>query len=327
MSKTGHASPAPKLLQRVRLELRARHYSPRTEQAYVLWTRRFVRFHGMRHPDELGRDEIHAFLTHLAVERNVSPSTQNQALSALIFLFDKVLDRRLGDLGSFARARKSQRLPVVLSREEVRDVLLHMTGDTGLMAQLMYGSGLRLSECLSLRVQHVDFGGRTILVREGKGSKDRSTMLPTTLVEPLRAHLATVRALHRRDIADGFGRVALPDALARKYPSAPLEWRWQWVFPQRRRWRNRKTAAQGRHHCDPSIVQRAVRSAVKSAGLTKHATCHTFRHCFATHLLEDGVDIRTVQKLLGHTDLKTTMIYTHGLQHGAASVRSPLDRG
>lgn len=327
MPEAAHPSPTPRLLHRVRLELRTRHYSPRTEQAYVLWTRRFVRFHGMRHPDSMGEQEIRGFLTYLAVERKVSSSTQNQALSALLFLFDKVLDRRLRDLGSFVRARTSRRLPVVLTRSEVRDVLSHMTGDTGLMAHLMYGSGLRLSECLSLRVQHIDFDGRTILVREGKGSKDRSTMLPVALVEPLRAHLARVRAVHRRDSADGFGHVTLPDALARKYPAAPLEWKWQWVFPQRGRWRNRSTGEQGRHHCDPSIVQRAVRSAVQSAGLTKHATCHTFRHCFATHLLEDGVDIRTVQKLLGHTDLKTTMIYTHVLQHGAASVRSPLDRG
>lgn len=326
MPKSGHPSSRPKLIERLRIELRARHYSPRTEQAYVLWTRRFVRFHGLRHPTEMGEEEVNQFLTHLAVERQVSPSTQSQALSAIIFLYRNVLGRRLGDLGPLVRARKQRRLPVVLSREEVRAVLGQLTGDTWLMASLMYGSGLRLSECLALRVQYLDLERRTILVRDGKGSKDRSTMLPAGLVAPLEAHLDTVRDLHRRDLAQGFGRVALPDALARKYPVAPSEWAWQWVFPQRRRWRNPKTGEQGRHHCDPSVPQRALRAAVLRAGLTKRATCHTLRHCFATHLLEDGVDVRTLQELLGHADLKTTMLYTHVLSRGPGGVRSPLDR-
>jgi integron integrase len=326
MPEAASAASGPTLITRLRNELRARHYSPRTEQAYVLWTRRFVRFHGMRHPGDMGEDEVNRFLTHLAVEQHVSPSTQNQALSALLFLYAKVLGRGLDHFGSVVRARKAERLPIVLSREEVRALLDRLSGDTWLMASLMYGSGLRLRECLRLRVQHVDLERRVVLVREGKGGRDRSTMLPGGLVEPLRRHLSWVRTVHRRDLADGFGRVALPDALGRKYPNAPREWGWQWVFPQRKRWRDRATGAQGRHHCDPSVPQRAVRTAVQRAGLAKHATCHTFRHCFATDLLEDGVDIRTVQELLGHTDLKTTMIYTHVLDRGPASVRSPLDR-
>ncbi len=320
MSEAEGSPDAPKLLHRLRSELRARHYSPRTEQAYLLWTRRFVRFHGMRHPSSMGEHEVNRFLTHLAVERHVSPSTQTQALSAIIFLYRNVLGRQLGDLGSLVRARKQRRLPVVLSREEVRTVLGHLTGDTWLMASLMYGSGLRMSECLTLRVQHLDLERRTILVRDGKGSKDRSTMLPGGLVRPLASHLEAVREIHRRDLAQGFGRVALPDALERKYPAAPAEWGWQWVFPQRGRWKNPETGEQGRHHCDPSVLQRALRAAVLKTGLTKHATCHTLRHSFATHLLEDGVDVRTLQELLGHADLKTTMLYTHVLTH------APFDR-
>lgn len=326
MPEATHAAPGPKLLQRLRAELRARRYSHRTEQAYVLWTRRFVRFHRMRHPAQMGEEDVNRFLTHLAVEQKISASTQNQALSALLFLYDKVLDRRLGDLGSLVRARRPRRLPVVLSRDEVRAVLGHLTGDKALMAHLMYGSGLRLGECLRLRVQHVDLDRRTILVRDGKGARDRATMLPAALVDPLRSHLEGVRRVHRRDLADGFGRVPLPGALARKYPTAAVEWRWQWVFPQRKRWRDAATGAQGRHHCDPSIPQRAVRDAAGNAGLVRRVTCHTLRHCFATHLLEDGVDIRTIQELLGHADLKTTMIYTHVLNRGPAGVRSPLDR-
>jgi integron integrase len=274
----------------------------------------------------MGEEEVNRFLTHLAVERGVSPSTQSQALSAIIFLYRNVLGRRLGDLGSLVRAKKHTRLPVVLSREEVRAVLGHLTGATWLMASLMYGSGLRLSECVSLRVQHLDLERKTIFVRDGKGSKDRCTMLATGLVEPLEEHLETVRELHRRDLTQGFGQVTLPGALAHKYPAAPAEWPWQWVFPQRRRWTNPKTGEQGRHHSDPSVPQRALRSAVVKAGITKHATCHTLRHSFATHLLEDGVDVRTLQELLGHADLKTTMLYTHVMTRGPAGVRSPLDR-
>ena len=317
---------APKLLEQLRTALRSRHYSVRTEKAYVLWTRRFVRFHGVRHPDEMGAVEVGVFLSHLAEERGVSASTQNQALSALLFLYRHVLGRPLGDLDGVVRARMPGRIPVVMTRLEVRDVIGQMNGDTQLMARLMYGSGLRLMECLRLRVQSLDFGRHTIHVREGKGAKDRATMLPGSLDEALKRHLAGVKETHRRDLAEGHGRVELPEALARKYPQAVTEWGWQWVFPQRSRWRDPRTGQQGRHHCDPSILQRAVKEAVRRAGLTKHATCHTLRHSFATHLLEDGVDVRTVQELLGHRDLKTTMIYTHVLMGGPAGVRSPLDR-
>lgn len=319
-------SPAPKLLERLRATLRSRHYSVRTEKAYVLWTRRFVRFHGLRHPNELGAEEVGAFLSHLALDEGVSASTQNQALSALLFLYRHVLGRSLGDLDGVARARMPERIPVVMTRQEVRDVIQHMDGDTQLMARLMYGSGLRLMECLRLRVQSVDFGRHTIHVRDGKGAKDRATMLPQSLDEALKHHLAAVKETHREDLAEGHGRVGLPEALARKYPQAVTEWGWQWVFPQRSRWRDLRTGRQGRHHCDPSILQRAVKEAVRRAGLAKHATCHTFRHSFATHLLEEGVDVRTVQQLLGHRDLKTTMLYTHVLMNGPAGVRSPLDR-
>lgn len=324
----GEPSPerGPRLLDRLRAELRSRHYSPRTEKAYVLWTRRFIRFHKMRHPGEMGEEEVNSFLTHLAVEQRVSASTQNQALSALLFLYRYVIGRDLGDLGPLVRARRSERLPVVMTRQEVRDVLGHMEGDTWLMASIMYGSGLRLLECMGLRVQNLDLGGRTVHVRDGKGSKDRATMLPAALVNPLRLHLDTVRELHKRDLSEGFGRVELPGALARKYPAAATEWAWQWVFPQRRRWTNPATREQGRHHCDPSVLQRAVQDAVRKAGLTKHATCHTFRHSFATHLMEDGLDVRTVQELMGHQDLRTTMVYTHVLCGGPGGVRSPLDR-
>ena len=322
---TPHTS-GPRLLESLRTELRSRHYSERTERAYVSWVRRFVRFHGMRHPSEMGEEDVNRFLTHLAVERNVSASTQGQALSALLFLYRRVLSRELGDLGTLVRARQATRLPVVLAPQEVEAVLARLDGDTWLMASLMYGSGLRLSECIRLRVQHLALERRAILVRDGKGAKDRETMLSKALVKPLQSHLRRVKEIHEKDLADGFGCVQLPEALARKYPAAATEWAWQWVFPQRGRWRDRQTGRQGRHHVDPTVPQRAVRQAVRAAGTTKPASCHTFRHSFATHLLESGVSIRTVQELLGHSDLKTTMIYTHVLQQGPAGVQSPLDR-
>jgi integron integrase len=274
----------------------------------------------------MAEEEVNQFVTHLATERGVSASTQGQALSALLFLYRRVLGRDLGELGPLVRARRPERLPIVLSVDEVEAVLARLQGDTWLMASLMYGSGLRLSECIRLRVQHVDFERRAVFVRDGKGAKDRETMLSGALVGPLQRHLERVKQVHDQDLADGFGRVQLPEALARKYPAASTEWAWQWVFPQRRRWRDRKTSRQGRHHIDPSVPQRAVKDAVRKAGITKAASCHTFRHSFATHLLESGVSIRTVQELLGHSDLKTTMIYTHVLQHGPAGVQSPLDR-
>ncbi len=319
------AEGKPKLLDQVRLTLRARHYSRKTEESYVTWIRRFILFHGKRHPLEMSEREVNAFLTHLAVKKHVSSSTQNQALSALLFLYRHVLGRELGDLGNVIRARKPTRLPVVLTREEVKAVLSHLHGDKWLMASLMYGAGLRLMECLRLRVQDIDFARNEITLRDGKGAKDRVTMLPESLKTPLQNHLRKVNAIHEKDLRDGYGRVPLPDALDRKYPNASREWRWQWVFPQEHRWKNESTGEQGRYHVDESILQKAFKQAVEKAGLTKRATCHTLRHSFATHLIEAGYDIRTVQELLGHKDVRTTMIYTHVLNRGGRGVKSPVD--
>ncbi len=329
-SDTRPASPdagdrPPKLLDRLKEALRARHYSPRTENTYCQWVRRFIFYHDVRHPAEMAEPEINAFLTHLAVKHRVSASTQNQALSALLFLYRHVIGREVGDLGDVVRARKPKRLPVVMTREEVKLVLDNLSGDKWLAASLMYGSGLRLMECLRLRVQDIDLSKNEILVRNGKGAKDRITMLPDSLKIPLQSHLERVKAIHDRDLNDGWGRVEMPAALHRKYPNASQEWRWQWVFPQSNRWTNPKTGQHGRHHMDESLVQKAVREAVMKASLVKRVTCHTFRHSFATHLLESGYDIRTVQELLGHEDVKTTMIYTHVLNRGPAGVRSPFD--
>jgi integron integrase len=314
-----------KLMSQMSAALRSRHYSRRTEQAYCLWVRRFIRFHGIRHPADMAEPEINAFLTHLAVEGQVSASTQTQALSALLFLYRRVIGREVGELTDLVRARKARRLPVVLTRDEVKAVLAQLDGDTRLMASLMYGAGLRLMECLRLRVLDLEFTRGEIVVRDGKGGKDRVTMLPNSLTQALGAQLRSTRAVHERDLADGWGRVALPDALARKYPNAPADWRWQWVFPQQRRWKNLQTGEQGRHHVHESIIQRAMKEAVGSAGILKHASCHTLRHSFATHLLEAGYDIRTIQELLGHKDVRTTMIYTHVLNRGGQGVRSPID--
>jgi len=315
----------PKLMDEMRHALRLRHYSPRTEKAYCQWVKRYIYYHGRRHPNEMATDEVNAFLTHLAVNDGVSSSTQNQALCALLFLYKYVIGYELGDLGDVVRAKKPRRLPVVMTRDEVRAVLDELEGDKRLMAALMYGTGLRLSECLSLRVLDIDFGRNEITVRDGKGSKDRVTMLPGSLKPGLEKQLRYARRLHDADLADGWGRVELPDALARKYPSAPTSWTWQWVFPQERRWKNTRTRQQGRHHVHETILQRAVKEAVQRAGVTKHVGCHTFRHSFATHLLEDGYDIRTIQELLGHKSVATTMIYTHVLNQGGRGVRSPLD--
>ncbi len=313
------------LMGQMHAALRARHYGRRTEQAYSLWVRRFIRFHGVRHPTQMGEREINAFLTHLAVDEHVSASTQNQALAALLFLYRHVLGRQVGELGDVVRARKPARLPVVLTRDEVKAVLAHLTGDEWLMASLMYGTGLRLTECLRLRVQDIDFSRGQITVRDGKGGKDRVTMLPQSLKAPLQTHLKTVKRLHEHDLAAGWGRVQLPDALERKYPKAPTDWRWQWAFPQERRWKNGRTGEQGRHYVHETILQRAVKNAVAEAGVVKRASCHTLRHSFATHLLEAGYDIRTIQELLGHKDVRTTMIYTHVLDRGGLGVRSPVD--
>jgi len=315
----------PKLLEVLAGELRARHYSPRTEKAYVQWVARFIRFHRMRHPGEMGTEEINAFLTSLAVYDKVSASTQTQALSAILFLYRHVLGREVGELEGLVRARRPVHLPVVMTRVEVRAVLAETEGEYWLIAALLYGTGMRLSECLSLRVQDVDFGANQIVVRDGKGGKDRVTMLPEALKGPLKNQLLRTEVVHKRDLAAGWGRVILPQALDRKYPNAAVEWRWQWVFPQQRRWTNRSTGEQGRHHVHETLVQRAVREAVRRSGVQKHVTCHTFRHTFATQLLESGYDIRTIQELLGHKSVNTTMIYTHVLNKGGLGVRSPLD--
>lgn len=315
----------PKLLDVLRDEIRTRHYSARTEKAYVQWVERFIRFHGMRHPAEMGADEINAFVTSLAVRDGVSASTQTQALSALLFLYRHVLGYDVGEMHGLVRAKPSEHIPVVMTRGEVRSVLAELTGQYWLMASLMYGCGLRLSECLRLRVQDVDFGANEILVRDGKGGKDRVTMLPQSLKGPLRMQLRQAKAVHDRDLAAGWGRVTLPGALDRKYPNASADWKWQWVFPQERRWRNSKTGEQGRHHVHSTALQRAVKAAVVRAGVQKNVGCHTLRHTFATHLLENGYDIRTIQELLGHKDVRTTMVYTHVLNRGGHGVRSPID--
>jgi integron integrase len=313
-----------RLLDQLRLALRSRHYSKRSEQAYCLWVRRFVHFHDLRHPADMAEPGINAFLTHLAVTDKVSASTQNQALSALLFLYRHVLDRRVGDPSGVVRARVSHRVPVVLTRDEVRAVLAQLDGESRLPAAQMYGSGLRLSECLRLRVKDVDFDQHEITVR-AKGDKDRRTMLPRSLDRALAAQLERARWVHRRDLADGWGSVTLPAAPDRKYPAASTEWRWQWVFPQARRWRNERTGEQGRHHVHASVIQRAFKEAVGRSGVAKPAGCHTLRHSFATHLLESGYDIRTIQELLGHRNVNTTMVYAHVLNSGGYGVRSPID--
>jgi len=315
----------PQLLQTVRQAIRRRHYSYRTEVTYLHWIRRFILFHGKRHPQDMGEEEIAAFLTHLAVERTVSAATQNQALSALLFLYKHVLEREVGLIKGVTRAKRSLRLPVVLTREEVQALLQRLEGRDWLMASLMYGSGLRVMECVRLRVKDIDFGFTQILVRDGKGKKDRVTPLPHALAPALKERLEAVRRIHQSDLDDGFGEVSLPDALARKYPHAAQEWRWQYLFPASHRARDPRSEACKRHHIDESVIQKAVHGAVLRAGLSKPVTCHTLRHCFATHLLAAGHDIRTIQELLGHKDVRTTMIYTHVLGKGGQGVFSPLD--
>lgn len=316
----------PGLLEQLRGRLVVKHYSIRTERAYVDWVRRFILFHGKRHPRELGAEEVESFLTDLAVRRRVSPSTQNQAKSAILFLYREVINAELPWLGGVVAARAPLRLPVVLTVEEVEALLARMRGTSGLIAKLLYGSGLRIMECLRLRVKDLDFSQGEILVRDGKGAKDRVTMLAQTLVEPLQRHLDRVRELHADDVAAGFGSVYLPYALARKYPNASKEWMWQYVFPSARLSRDPRSGEARRHHADEKPIQRALQSALRAAGVCKPATPHTLRHSFATHLLQSGYDIRTVQELLGHSDVSTTMIYTHVLNRGGRGVHSPLDR-
>ena len=315
----------PKLLDEVRQLTRLRHYSYRTEKAYVSWIKRYIVFHGLRHPRELGAPQVTAFLSHLAADKRVSGSTQNQALAALLFLYRDMLGVTLPWLGAVERARRPAHVPAVFTREEVRAILSRLSGASGLMASLLYGSGLRLSECLKLRVKDIDFGYGEIVVRDGKGGKDRRTPLPGPLAEPLALHLERVRSLHERDLRAGFGCVELPYALARKYPRVCLEWGWQYAFPASKRSPDPRSGVVRRHHLHPSALQKTVKEAMRSAGVTKHGGCHTFRHSFATHLLEDGYDIRTIQVLLGHKEVATTMIYTHVLNRGGKGVRSPLD--
>jgi len=315
----------PRLLQCVRNAVRARHYSPRTEQAYVAWTKRFVVFHGMRHPREMGADEVREFLTYLAVVRRVSASTQSQALSAILFLYREVLGMDIGWVSDIERSKKPKKLPVVLSRDEVKAVLRRMQGTPLLMASLLYGSGLRLNECMALRVKDVDFERAQLLVRGGKGAKDRVALLPDSVVPMMRSQLERVRQLYESDMEKPDVAASLPDGLDRKYINGGREWGWQYVFPASRLWTHPETGKRLRHHQHESTLQRAVKSAVRKSGIAKQATCHTFRHSFATHLLEAGHNIRKVQQLLGHVDIRTTMQYTHLVGSSKDGVTSPLD--
>jgi integron integrase len=329
-------NPKARLFDQVREVMRFHHYSLRTERTYLQWMRRFLVFHrlperagpqeGWRHPSELGAAEVAAFLSHLAATRDVAASTQNQALNALVFLYQQVLQRPLGDLGEYARVNRPARLPQVLSQEQTQRVLAALkAGTTSLIIRLLYGTGLRVMECLRLRVKDLDFARGQIVVRAGKGDKDRVTMLPEKLKEELQEHLKRVKLLHERDVVEGFGRVLLPHALARKYPNADREWGWQWVFPSARRSRDPRSGEVRRHHANELAVQRAMKAAVRLAGVPPPASCHTLRHSFATHLLERGYDIRTVQELLGHQSVLTTQLYTHVMNRPGLGVRSPLD--
>ena len=322
------APPAqkPKLLDQVRHAIRIRHYSPRTEETYVHWIKRFIFFHNKRHPAEMGEKEIAQFLSNLASEQHVSASTQNQALNAILFLYRHVLSKDIGYVDGVVRANRPKRLPTVLTRQEVKSIFGCIDSSDWLMAMLLYGAGLRLMECLQLRVKDIDLTTNQILVRAGKGDKDRHTMLPAAVKEPLAKHLDKIRQQHQRDVERGLGRVALPNALERKYPNAGKEWAWQWVFPATSHYIDKVTGEKRRHHLHESVLQKAVKEAVRKTGIPKPASPHTFRHSFATHLLEDGYDIRTVQELLGHRDVSTTMIYTHVLNRGGRGVNSPADR-
>lgn len=314
-----------KLLDDVRSLMRVRHYSYETEKTYVYWIRQYIFFHNITHPKEMGAAEVEAFLTHLAVEKSVSASTQNQALHALLFLYKEVLKVDLPWLNEFKTAKKSSRVPVVLTKEEVKTILNHLSGTNWLIANLLYGSGLRLIEALRLRVKDLDFGFRQIVVRDGKGGKDRFTVMPAKLIEPLQKQLEFARKLHEQDLRRGLGRVEMPFALARKYPKAESEWIWQFVFPSKSLSKNPRTGATGRHHVSPASLQKPFKEILRKSRVAKNASPHTLRHSFATHLLQDGYDIRTIQELLGHKELTTTMIYTHVLNQHRLGVRSPAD--
>ena len=321
-------NPSPqgkKLLEQVSDAIRIKHYSTRTEKTYIEWIKRYIIFHNKRHPKEMGAEEIQAFLAHLATEKAVSASTQNQALSAILFLYRYVLKQDIELPSTHARAQKSENLPVVLTHQEAMSVIRKMTGTPQLMAKVLYGSGLRLTECLRLRVKDLDFGNHQIIVRDGKGENDRSTILPDSLIPLLEAHLKIIKVIHVKDLRDGFGETSLPYALSKKFPNAAREWLWQYVFPASARSIDPVSKKTKRHHLDPSVLQKAIRQAALSLNIAKHVTPHIFRHSFATHLLQNGYDIRTIQELLGHKDVKTTMIYTHVIHRGGSGVKSPLD--
>ena len=317
--------PKTKLLDQVRDAIRLRHLSPRTEAAYLGWIRRFILFHHKRHPNNMGAEEVQAFLSHLAVHAKVAASTQNVALNALLFLYRHILHQPWSELGPIAHAKRPRRLPTVFTQEEVTAVLAQLHGTSWLMASLMYGAGLCLMECLQLRVKDLDFASQQIVVRDVQGAQDRLTLLPQTLVAPLQRHLIKVQAQHDEDLAEGYGNASLPYAIARTYPNAGQAWVWQYVFPAAKRACDPRSGVERRHHVSATVLQKVVKAAIQRAGIAKHGSCQTLRHSFATHLLEHGYDIRTVQELLGHKDVKTTMVYTHVLQRGGKGVRSPLD--
>jgi integron integrase len=319
-------SPPPKkLLDQVRELIRIKHYSYRTEQSYVAWIRRYILFHHKRHPKEMGVPEIEAFLSHLAITEQVAASTQNQALSALIFLYREVLKIELPSDIDAIRAKRSSYLPTVLTQNEVQAVIQQLSGEYQLIIKILYGGGLRLTEGLQLRVKDLDFAQRQIMVRNSKGMESRFTVLPDSVIDPLKVHLQQVKFLHQQDLNNGYGSVYLPFALERKYPHASREWPWQYAFPAQRLSIDPRSSIARRHHVHESGLQKALKQAVRGAKIDKRVSCHTFRHSFATHLLQNGYDIRTVQELLGHKDVKTTMIYTHVLNRGGRGVRSPLD--
>jgi len=315
----------PKLLDQVRAAIRTRHYSPRTEESYIYWIKKYIFFHNKQHPAEMRENEINAFLSHLATKEKVAASTQNQALCAIVFLYKHVLKIELGNFGNITWAKKPKKIPVVFTKEEAKAVIDQLKGTNWIIASLLYGSGLRLNECLQLRIQDIDFKYNQITVRNAKGDQDRVTMLPEKVKLPLQEHLKKVKKIHEKDLRDGFGSVYLPYALERKYPNANKAWGWQFVFPATRISTDPRTGIRRRHHLYETVIQKAVKRAIQKAGMTKHASCHTFRHSFATHLLERGHDIRTVQELLGHKHVETTQIYTHVLNKGGLGVKSPVD--
>lgn len=320
-----NSTPPRKLLDVVRETIRLKHYSYRTEQTYLDWMKRYLLFHDKKHPHEMGAEEIRAFLSHLAVERKVAAATQNQALNAILFLYREVLTIDLGNIGDYLRAKRPKRLPTVLAKAEVQSVIKHLSGVERLVIQLLYGSGLRLSEALSLRVKDVDFAQSQLIIRDTKGKEDRVTPLPQQIQPALKEHLQFVQRLHQQDLERGYGSVYLPYALAKKYPTADREWIWQYIFPSYTLSQDPRSGKTRRHHLHESTIQKALKKAVQHSGVPKRVSCHTFRHSFATHLLQNSYDIRTVQELLGHKDVRTTMIYTHVLARGGRGVRSPLD--